>query len=98
MRPDLRALRERIRQVEAGGHRDTPGTCRRRITNEKAGEAEAQVEADKAEAQVEAGEAQVEAHKAFSDDAPVVAPVFNTFKTRRERRAAAEEAGLIMHK
>ena len=24
MRSDLRALRERIRQVEAGGHRDTP--------------------------------------------------------------------------
>ena len=24
MRSDLRSLRERIRQVEAGGHRDTP--------------------------------------------------------------------------
>ena len=32
MRSDLRSLRERIRQVEAGGHRDTP---LRRVYNHK---------------------------------------------------------------
>ena len=50
------------------------GTRRRRRTNEKAGEAEAQVEA---------GEAQVEAHKAFPDYGPVMV-------TRRQRQAKAE--------
>ena len=42
----------------------------------------------KPKAEVEVGK--LEAHKAFSDDAPVVTPVFNKFKTRRERRAEAE--------
>ena len=55
-------------------------------------EAEAEDEEAKAKAkpkaEVEVGK--LEAHKSFSDDAPVVAPVFNKFKTRRERRAEAE--------
>ena len=55
----------------------------RRRRQELAAKAEA-----KPKAEVEVGK--LEAHKAFSDDAPVVAPVFNKFKTRRERRAEAE--------